>query len=87
MFQHLTEREHEVARLAIQGLTNQEIAAKLGLAEQTIKNTLRNIFIKARLRNRVHLLLTYPNGSGRKRVLLPARPALRRLPVRKYMPN
>lgn len=40
----LTKREHEVAIRAALGLSNKEIAAQLGLSENTVKTFLRSIF-------------------------------------------
>ena len=49
----LTEREKEVLQLLAAGLTNKEIGAKLDIAENTVKNHLKNILGKLHLRNRV----------------------------------
>jgi DNA-binding NarL/FixJ family response regulator len=49
----LTGREQQVLRLVAQGLTNREIAANLVIAENTVKNHLRNILAKLHLENRV----------------------------------
>jgi DNA-binding NarL/FixJ family response regulator len=43
---HLTEREVEVLRLVVAGLRNKEIAADLGISENTTKFHLRNILEK-----------------------------------------
>jgi two-component system nitrate/nitrite response regulator NarL len=48
----LTPREIEVLELVVQGRTNKEIGESLCLAENTVKNHLRNILAKLHLRNR-----------------------------------
>ena len=49
----LTPREREVLQLVAQGATNKEIASQLFIAENTVKNHLRNILAKLHLGNRV----------------------------------
>ena len=39
----LTDREMEVLRLVAQGLNNRDIAGKLFISENTVKNHIRNI--------------------------------------------
>ena len=51
--EHLSPREQEVLQLLTEGLTNKEIANKLGIAENTVKNHLKNILGKLHLANRV----------------------------------
>lgn len=53
----LTEREVEVLRLVARALTNREIASTLLISEQTVKNHIKNILGKLRLKNRVDLAL------------------------------
>jgi DNA-binding NarL/FixJ family response regulator len=48
----LTAREREVLQLVTVGMTNKEIAANLHIAENTVKNHLRNILEKLHLQNR-----------------------------------
>jgi DNA-binding NarL/FixJ family response regulator len=49
----LTEREKEVLQLLAAGLTNKEIGNRLDIAENTVKNHLKNILAKLHLQNRV----------------------------------
>lgn len=49
----LTEREQKVLALLTQGLTNKDIGNRLGIAENTVKNHLKNILGKLHVENRV----------------------------------
>ncbi|HSD50382.1 MAG TPA: response regulator transcription factor [Candidatus Methylomirabilis sp.] len=49
----LSPREKEVLELVTQGRSNKEIAAALAIAENTVKNHLKNILEKLHLENRV----------------------------------
>lgn len=53
----LTKREEEVVALAVDGLTNRDIAKHLGLSQHTIKNYLFEIFEKLGVSTRVELVL------------------------------
>lgn len=53
----LTARELEVLRLAGKGLTNQQIARELGIAENTVKNHVRNVLEKLHLHSRTEAVL------------------------------
>ena len=52
----LTPRELDVLRLLVQGLVNKEIAAKMGLSESAVKNTLQQLFNKSGVRTRSQLV-------------------------------
>jgi DNA-binding NarL/FixJ family response regulator len=49
----LTPREHEVLELITHGKSNKEIGSALSMAENTVKNHLKNILEKLHLENRV----------------------------------
>jgi two-component system NarL family response regulator len=48
----LTRRESEILGLLAQGLSNKQIAAQLVISQNTVKNHVRNILEKLRLRSR-----------------------------------
>ena len=49
----MTDRERDVLRLAAEGLPNTDIAAKLHLAEGTVRNYLSTVITKLGVRNRI----------------------------------
>jgi two-component system NarL family response regulator len=49
----LTDREVEVLKLVAKGMTNKDIAAELVIAENTVKNHVRNILEKLGLKSRM----------------------------------
>lgn len=53
----LSPRELDIAILISQGLTNREIAQRLGLSEQSVKNLVSRILKKKGLTNRVQIAL------------------------------
>ena len=53
----LSGRERQVLELVANGLSNQEIGLKLGLAEKTIKHYMTNILTKLQVRSRVEAAL------------------------------
>ena len=53
----LTERELEVLRLVAQGLSNRDIAGRLFISENTVKNHVRNILDKLRLHSRMEAVV------------------------------
>jgi len=55
----LSERESEVAKCVAKGLSNKEIAEKMGISVRTVKAHLTSIFSKTGLRDRVALALKF----------------------------
>jgi len=55
----LTARQLQVATLACDGLSNKEIAAKLGITEGTIKTHLHAIYGKLNVRSRADLTVRF----------------------------
>jgi two-component system, NarL family, nitrate/nitrite response regulator NarL len=51
--EHLTEREHQILQLLVEGHSNVEIAEKVYLSENTVKKHVRNILEKFHSNNRV----------------------------------
>ena len=60
----LSSREKEIIALVAQGLKNKEIAGKLYVAEQTVKNHLHKIFDKLGVSARIELALYALEGKG-----------------------
>lgn len=54
---NLSQREVEVLELVAAGLANKEIAARLGLTEETVKSHMRNIMEKLRANDRTHAVM------------------------------
>ena len=60
----LTAREHQIARVMTEGLTNKEIAQRLRLAEATVKVHLQRIYRKLGITNRTTLaILTHTDAK------------------------
>ena len=55
----LSPREMEIMELISHSMTNEEIADKLFISSKTVKTHLRNMFLKAEIRNRVEAALLY----------------------------
>jgi DNA-binding NarL/FixJ family response regulator len=53
----LTKREHAVAELLIQGLTNKEIGKRLNISIETVKTHLKSIFAKLGIQRRSQVVL------------------------------
>ena len=52
---YLTPRERQVVQLLVDGFSNEEIATRLRLRPQTVKNQLTRIYTKAGVSSRVQL--------------------------------
>lgn len=59
----LTERQHDLARLVADGLTNRQIAEQLGIAEQTVRHTLVRVFATCGVPNRTALARLWLTGA------------------------
>jgi two-component system nitrate/nitrite response regulator NarL len=55
IWDELTQREHQVTRLATGGLANKDIACRLNITEGTVKVHLHNIYQKAGVKSRTAL--------------------------------
>jgi two-component system, NarL family, response regulator LiaR len=53
--EHLTEREREIVQCVTHGMTNKEIASRLGISEKTVKTHLHSTFAKLKVNRRVQL--------------------------------
>ena len=53
---HLTEREQQVLRSVLEGMTNKEIALAIGVSLSSVKATLQHLFEKAGVRTRSQLV-------------------------------
>jgi DNA-binding NarL/FixJ family response regulator len=59
----LTDREQEVLALVGRGLSNEEIATELFLADTTVRTHIRHILSKLNLRDRVQaVVFSYDSG-------------------------
>ena len=61
----LTARERAVVDIVLKGCSNREIAARLGISEQTVKNHLTSAFVKLQVRSRMQLLLRIVERKSR----------------------
>jgi len=68
----LSKREMEVVRSLSEGLTNREIAERLGLSQHTIKNYLFRVFDKLGVSSRVELLFMTLSQASPAQSLLPS---------------
>jgi two-component system nitrate/nitrite response regulator NarP len=59
----LTRREHEILRLLVDGLTNFQISARLGLSENTVKYYLKAIYQKLDVSSRGAAIAKYVAGN------------------------
>lgn len=65
----LTQRETEIADLIAEGCSNREIALRLNISEQTVKNHLQHIFyvlhVETRTKLAIHLLSALKQNAER----------------------
>jgi DNA-binding NarL/FixJ family response regulator len=60
----LTPRQREVLVLVASGLSNQEIANELGIAIETVKSHLRNVFARLGVHNRIEAINAFIEGEA-----------------------
>lgn len=60
----LTNKEIQVAMLVWEGMTNRDIAERIGTTEQVVKNCLRNTFDKLGVWSRLELALYVASHGG-----------------------
>ena len=63
-WESLTPAEQEVVRLVATGMTNREVAARLGKSPHTIDGRLRRVFAKLGVQTRVELTSEYARVTG-----------------------
>ncbi len=59
----LSQREREVARLLVDGYSNLNIAAHLGISENTIRTYIRRLYRKLNVCNRIELIRAYESAT------------------------
>ncbi|MDR2196490.1 MAG: response regulator transcription factor [Coriobacteriales bacterium] len=64
-FAGLTEREHEVVALIAEGLSNEQIAQRLFIANGTVRNHVSAILEKTGLEHRTQIAVRYYSGNTR----------------------
>ena len=69
----LSQREREIVGLVAQGYKNREMAEKMFISEQTVKNHLHNIFDKLGVSDRLELALyaIHKGSAPRRSIILP----------------
>lgn len=72
----LSKREMDVVRCLADGLTNREIAERLGLSQHTIKNYLFRVFDKLGVSSRMELLFLTLTQPGASQMAAPAWPSV-----------
>ncbi|MDQ3762410.1 MAG: helix-turn-helix transcriptional regulator [Actinomycetota bacterium] len=71
---HLTERENDVLHLAIGGLSNDEIAARLTISRRTVEAHMRTLFRKTGVTRRAQLAALYQRGDAGPELSVPESP-------------
>jgi len=64
----LTGRERQILEALAEGLNNKQIASRLGISEQTVKNWLSKVYLKLGVGGRVQAIVRWKEGR-RKRLL------------------
>jgi two-component system, NarL family, nitrate/nitrite response regulator NarL len=64
----LTTRETQIAKAVAEGRGNRDIAALLGITEQTVKNHLTSIYEKVGVESRLQLALFFIRERGNNQV-------------------
>jgi len=59
MQQHLTEREKELMKFLVTGMTNTQLAKEMIISVHTIKSMLENLFRKFNVHSRLELVVSY----------------------------
>jgi DNA-binding NarL/FixJ family response regulator len=74
----LTPREHQLTSLVVRGLANKEIAGRLNLSVQTVKNHVHSILQKTQSKNRAMLaqLVEARPSAGGPTIKLASRPSI-----------
>jgi RNA polymerase sigma factor (sigma-70 family) len=57
LLRECTSRERQIVQLLVQGMTNKEIAQRLGIVEDTVKKHLHHVYKKLGVRRRVLLIV------------------------------
>ncbi|MDD5936139.1 MAG: response regulator transcription factor [Clostridiales bacterium] len=63
LFDELTDREYDVARLISQGLSNKEIGEKLFISDGTVRNHITSILSKTSLEHRTQIAIQFLSSS------------------------
>ncbi|QNT91966.1 HTH-type transcriptional regulator MalT [Streptomyces griseofuscus] len=62
----LTDRESEIFRLLVTGMSNRQISRALGIAERTVKNNLHSVYRKFGVAGRAEVMAQYFGSSVRR---------------------
>ena len=62
-YQQLSPRERQITELVAQSKQNKDIAFRLGLTENTVKQYLNRLFKKRDIHSRVELAIMYVRGE------------------------
>lgn len=69
----LTDREYEVVRAVCEGLSNKQIAQRLGISDKTVKNHLFSVYRRTKVTGRTQLVL-WAMGRGLGATATPSDP-------------